>query len=361
MTRRALGFGFAMVGLTLVACAALAGAYFTYQGAQFPRIPIVMDGDWLMTRDDEMGFVPTPNGATEIRNIETDYRFHVYTDRRSARVNAPGDQTGDRVDVMGLGCSFTWGAGIESNRTYLQQLGDLLPASVANFAMGSFGSVQSLLMLMRNADLKPKVVIYGFIADHLRRNVAPCAPNYVPYCAPVAYLQRDGDRIVLQPPHMELFAPEDNRDFMAEVAMRDPAWLGAIFLRAKWAARIAWLGWRHPSISVDQSPETAAAALRVMIQAMADETRKIGAELVVLHMPYLVRGRVGGPPPALTAAIAGLDLTFVDFAPAAAAFHARDPHGTLILGEDPHPNPVAHHLIAETLADPVRALLAQRR
>ena len=98
-----------------------------------------------------------------------------------------------------------------------------------------------------------------------------------------------------------------------------------------------------------------------MITAMADEARKIGAHLVVLHMPYLVRGRVTEPPPALTAAIAGLDLTFVDVTPAVLAFHARDPDGTLTLGDDPHPNPVAHRLIAETIAEPIRALLATPR
>ncbi len=361
MRSRTRGFTLATAALTVAAALLVAFAYFAYEGARFPRIPIVMTGDWLMTRDDEMGFVPTPNAATEIRNIETDYRFHVYTDRRSARVNARGAQTAATVDVMGLGCSFTWGAGIESDQTWLQQLGALLPASVANFAMGSFGSVQSFLLLLRHADLRPKVVVYGFINDHLRRNVAPCAPNYVPYCAPVAYLQRDGDRIVMQPPHMELFTPEDNRDFMAEVATRDPAGLGSFLLRTKWAARIAWLGWTSRAVTADQSPETAAAALRVMITAMADQTRKMGAHLVVLHMPSLVRGRVTEAPPALTAAIAGLDLTFVDTTSAVLAFHARDPNGTLTLGDDPHPNPVAHRLVAETLAEPVRALLATPR
>ena len=356
---RTLGFGAATAALTVVACALVAFAYFAWRGSRFEHLPMVVDGDWLMVRDDEMGFVPRPNAASEIRNIEDGYRFHVYTDRRGARVNAPGAQTGDAVDVMTVGCSFTWGAGIENEQTYAQRLGGALDASVANFAMGSFGSVQSFLMLLRNADLKPKVVVYGFIPDHLRRNVAPCAPNYVPLCAPVAYLQRDGDQVVLQPPHMEIFSPEDNQAFIAEVAMRNPAGLGALFRRAEWAARIAWLDWRHREIEVDQSPETAALALKVMVGAMADEAAKIGAKLVVLHMPYLVRGRVDAAPQALRDAIAGRDLTFVDFAPVAADFYARDPNGTLVLGQDPHPNPLAHQMIADTLAEPVRELLAK--
>jgi hypothetical protein len=357
---RTIAFYAAMWSLMLLACGLAALAYFGYQGSKFPRLPMAMSGDWLMARDDEMGFVPTPNGATEIRNIDTNYRFHIFTDRRSARVNTPGEQTGDSVDVMALGCSFTWGAGIESDQTYIQQLGRSLGVSVANFAMGSFGSVQAFLMLLRNADLRPKVIVYGFIQDHLRRNVAPCAPNYVPYCAPVAYLQRDGDRIVLRPPHMELFSPEDNRAFMAEVAMHDRAGPTAFFLRTKWAAKIAWLGLRNRTVSVDQSPETAALALTAMIHALAEEAQKIGAELVVLNLPYLVRGRVGPVPPALTAAVAGLRLTFVDFGPVAATYYEQHPTGMLTLGDDPHPNPTAHRMIAETLAAPVRTLLGER-
>jgi hypothetical protein len=349
-----------MWGGTLVVVAIVAAAYFGYRGAQFERLPIVLDGDYLMTRDDQMGFVPTPNGVTEIRNIHDGARFHVYTDRRGARVDAPGAQAGAAVDVVALGCSVTWGSSVESGQTYIQQLHDLLHVSVANLAMGSFGSVQSLLMLLRNADLKPKVVVYGFIRDHLRRNVAPCAPNFLPYCLPVAYLQREGDQIVLQPPPTEIFSVEENRDFMAEVATRDPGGPRALWLRTKWAAKIAVREYFDRTVSADQSPETAALALTAMVRAMADESRRIGAKFVVLNLPYLARGRVGPVPPELTRAIAGLDLTFVDVAPVAAAFYEHDPTGTLITDDGLHPNPRAHRMIAETLAAAVRPLVGDR-
>jgi len=63
-------------------------------------------------------------------------------------------------------------------------------------------------------------------------------------------------------------------------------------------------------------------------------------------------------PDALARAVAGKDLTFVDFAPVAAAYYERDATGSLILDdEDPHPNPLADRMIAETLAPVVRRLL----
>lgn len=349
-----------MFGGTLCACAVLALAYFAWRGTQLVHLPIVLDGDYLMTPDDELGFVATPNGSTVLRNVETDARFHIFTDRRGARVDAAGAQTGPTVDVMALGCSFTWGSGIESEQTWVQQLHAMTGATVANFAMGSYGSVQSLLLLMRNADLKPKVVVYAFIPDHVRRNVNPCAPNFLPYCLPVAYLQRQGDQIVLRPPPTEVFSVEENRDFMRDVATRPLDSPAALWLRTTWAATIAFRTWLDRTVSVDRSPETATHALRAMVSAMAEETRKIGARFVVLNMPYLTRGQLGSMPPELQSAIAGLDVTLVDFAPVAAAWYAAHPTGSLVLDDDPHPNPAAQRMIAETVAAAVRPLLEAR-
>jgi hypothetical protein len=348
-----------MWSLTAAACVAVAGLYFGYKGAALPMIPVRLTGDWLIEGDDEIGFVPIRNGSTEMRHLDSGLHYHVFTDRRRARVNAPGVQTPDHVDVLAVGCSFTWGTGVESEDTYPQQLGQILDVPVANFGMGSYGSVQSFQTLLRNLDLKPKVIVYGFIQDHLRRNLAPCAPNYVPYCLPVSYLQRRDDWITLEPPHMEYFSPTDNRAFMTEVSMRDPTGPVAWLLRAKWAAKMDFFKYRHSdTVAVDGSPETAALALRVMIEAMAKEAHDIGARFVVLNMPYLRRGHVQSVSPELASAVEGKDLTFVDFSQVAADYYDRDPTGTLILGDDPHPNPVAHRMIAETLAPAIRPWLA---
>jgi hypothetical protein len=357
---RHIAFHAAMWSLTVCVCVLLAGLYFAYRGAQLPRVGARLTGDWLMERDDEIGFVPPRHGATEIE-YGGGFRWHVFTDGRGARVNARGEETADRVDVMTVGCSFTWGASVESEETYPQQLGRILDVPVANFAMGSYGSVQAFQTIVRHADLAPKVVVYGFIQDHLRRNVSPCAPNTVPYCLPVSYLERQGDWVVLQPPHMEYFSPEDNRAFATEVALRPLDGPAAWLLGAKWAAKIALFRYRtSDTIAVDTSPETARLAMAAIIRGMLDATQKIGARLVVLNMPYLPRGRVQAAPDALTNAIAGKDVTFVDFAPVAAAYYDGNSTGTLILGDDPHPNAVAHRLIAETLAPVIRPLVAQR-
>jgi hypothetical protein len=357
---RTVAFHALVAALTASACLAVATAYFVYRGVTLPRIGARLTGDWLMERDDEMGFVAPRHASTEIRYVGGGVGWHIFTDAQRARVDAPGVETPERVDVMTVGCSFTWGAGVENPETYAQRLGRMLGASVANFGMGSYGSVQAFQSLVRHADLKPKVVVYGFIQDHLRRNVSPCAPNYVPYCLPVSYLRREGNWITIAPPHMEYFSPEDNRAFNMEVALRPPTDPVAWFLGAKWAAKIAVFRYRNPrTIAIDDSPQTAAAGIEAMMRGMESESRAIGAKLVVLHVPYLPRGRVQPVSPALTAALANKDITFVDFGPVAAAYYARDPSGTLVLGpDDPHPNPLAHRMIADTLAPVVGGLVS---
>jgi len=347
---RLIAFHALMWSGTIVVCLAIALLYFGYRGQTLPRIPVRLTGDWIIERDDEIGFVPVRNGSTQL-DFQAGFRFHVFTDRRGARVNAPGEQTPEHVDVVAIGCSFTWGQGVESEMTYPQQLGKMLDVSIANLAMGGYGSVQSLQRLRRAADLKPKVVIYGFMQDHLRRNLSPCAPNFVPYCLPVSYLERQDGRIVVRRPHMEYFSPEDNRAFMTEFSMRDPSGVRAGFEGAKWAARMELFKYRNAdTIGFDASPEIAAAGIQAMIDAMVREAHGMGASLIVLNIPYLPRGRVQTLPLALKRAVEGKDLTFVDFAPVAAEYYDRHPTGTLTNGLDAHPNPTAHRMMAETLA-----------
>jgi hypothetical protein len=358
MARRPLmAFHALMWGGTIVVCFTIALLYFGYKGEALPRIPIRLTGDWLIEGDEEIGFVPVRNGSTEM-DYRGGLRFHVFTDRLGARVNAPGAQTPEHVEVLAIGCSFTWGEAVESESTYVQQLGHIVDVPVANLGMGSYGSVQSFQRLRRNADLKPKVIVYGFIQDHLRRNLSPCAPNYVPYCLPASYLERQGDEMIIRRPHMEYFSPADNRAFMAEVAMRDPSGLRAWLQAAKWAARMELFKYRNAKTSAfDGSPDVAAAGIRAMIDAMVGEAHGMGARLVVLNLPYLPRGRVQPAPDALEAAVAGKDLTFVDFSPVAVEYYDRHATGTLTNGLDPHPSPAAHRMIAETLASVVGPLL----
>ena len=60
-----------------------------------------------------------------------------------------------------------------------------------------------------------RLVIYGFIADHMKRNISPCAPAYGPLCLPVSSVRVDEQgRPTIRPPVEGLFAV--NRRFWDE-------------------------------------------------------------------------------------------------------------------------------------------------
>jgi hypothetical protein len=110
--------GTAVVCLLLFAGLAVRRGWLT----PFARAPMRLEGDWMMQPDPEIGYVPTPNAATVWRNTRSPGRFHVYTDRRGARVNAPGEQTPARVDFLTVGCSFSWGYLMENEESYTERL-----------------------------------------------------------------------------------------------------------------------------------------------------------------------------------------------------------------------------------------------
>src|SRR4030095_8016584 len=80
---------------------------------------------------------------------------------------------------------------VPNDDTFRQILGLELRVSVANLAFASWGTVQSLRVLETHADLRPRVVLYAFIHDHLRRNLSPCAPSTAPICLPVPHVTVD--------------------------------------------------------------------------------------------------------------------------------------------------------------------------
>src|ERR1035437_8508029 len=190
-----------MWSLVLLGCGAVVLAYELYKIETGPRLPFHLTGGPLIAFDDEIGYVPRPNSDNGFYHPDSNSRYHSFTDRLGARVNRIGDQTPGRVDVMILGCSFTWGLGVKNEDTYAQQLQQLLGVTTVNLAMGGYSSIQSLQRLRCNVDLQPKVVIYGFIQAHLARNVSACAPGLPAFCITQPYFEKKGGTGHISPPH----------------------------------------------------------------------------------------------------------------------------------------------------------------
>jgi hypothetical protein len=354
--RRARLLAILTAALTLTVLAALFFGYFAVQAWRYPfrRSDVRVEGDWSFAADPEIGFVAAKNATTLRRHLKAGLAYHLHTDARGARVNAPGEQSLSHVDLMTIGCSFGWGHGIENPDTFTERLKRRLGVSGANFALASYSGLNALQILERNLDMRPRVVLYGFIDDHLQRNVSPCAGSYAPYCTPVAYVSFDAGRPYVHPPHMEYFSQDLNREYYRQVLSADP---GLTLADVLWRMRVDLF--RYPDARRLRPPRDdrlRAEALDYVIARMLAATKAVGARLVVFYIP---RGRAAkGPPSALREAVAGRDLTFVDLAPRFREWYADPTRPRLDIPVDGHPNATAHALIAEELETVVAPLLS---
>jgi hypothetical protein len=313
--------------LTATVCIALLAGYYALRVREYSSLDLVLEGDFPIEADDAIGFVPVRNGATVRRHPRSGLAYHLFTSDRRARVSARGEATPPAVDLLTIGCSFSWGHGVENPETYTAVIARRAGLRVANLAFSSYGTVQALQMLERNLDLRPRVVVYGVIQDHVKRNLSGCAPAYGPACLPCAWVDFDAvGRPFIHPPDGDAYA--FNRRF----------WDTFFFRRGSWPRRLA-------------------VTIEFLLGRMRALTQKAGARLVIVYIPYLERGGTNPAPPALSAAlrsVTGDGVTILDLAPVVARYYADPSRPSLRFERDAHPNPAAHALIADELEAALR-------
>ena len=92
------------------------------------------------------------------------------------RASAPEPKQSASRRVVLLGCSFTQGFGIADDETFAWDLNQAFPdVRFENWGVGGYGTYQALLLLerlLREPGRTPDLVVYNFIGDHTKRNVA---------------------------------------------------------------------------------------------------------------------------------------------------------------------------------------------
>lgn len=303
-----------------------------------PAFPIRVDGGSIISYDPEMGFVPTPNSSTQRTDSPT-LSYHIYTDRRGARVSRPGEQSADKLDVLFIGDSFTWGAGQEADDTYAALVPKHLHLVSANLAEASYGTTQTLQMLRRNLDTRPHTVIYPIITNHWRRNVSACAPAYYPFCLDTSYVGLDADGASeIRPPRTNGVRRADLQIQYEQKGLAPTQWvvhgtdviLGRILLRAANAATA--------------DPHLQAVAMDFLLSEMVKTTQTMDASLIVVFIP--ARDEVSGAPAQLAQLSRRLGFRLLDVTP---SMRARGAITTTLYLPDGHPNRAGHALIAEDI------------
>ena len=314
----------------------------------------MLEGDFPIEADAEIGFVPVRNGASLRRHPRAGLAYHVFTSDRRARVGRRGERTAPEVGLLTVGDSFSWGHGVENEDTYTARLSARWRVPAANLAFSAYGTVQSLQMLRRSLDLRPRLVVYGFIADHMKRNISPCAPAYGPLCLPFSYVGLDPSGApVIRNPEPGLFAV--NRRFWDEFFFEKS--LGPRQVLAAGTAELARLT-RTPRPDAPDDPATRQRILAKLIGDMAGAAAAGGARLLVVNLPYLEREGTSPAPAPLRDAVAALsapNLSFLDLAPVVARHYAGPASPSLRFERDRHPSAAGHAVFAEGIDAFVRA------
>ena len=308
-----------------------------------PRIPLMSEGDGLLVFDPEIGARANPSSHAKriypaVANRQP-FAFDIYTDDRGARVDGPGQRSPERVDVLAIGDSFSWGYALANEDTWARHLSRELDTSVSNFAMAAYGTTQSLQILRRNGDLAPKLIVYGIIAHHFERNVTPCLPSYYPFCFNASYVSWN------EAGEPRIVPPQSNgvRRFQQHLAgdFTNPVtWLshGIDVIRG----RIEY-GRAAYSTPSDEKKEE---ALAFLLREMERSAEEIGAKLLVVYLPT----NYYSAPKALHRIVG--DIRLLDLTE---AFQREKAKGAdIYIVGDGHPNKAAHALISQEIAKYVR-------
>jgi hypothetical protein len=305
-------------------------------------------GDGTVIYDPEIGLVARPGAHT--RHIypaiadRAAFEFDIYTDNRGARVGGPGQLSAARYDILTVGDSFTWAYALANQDSYAARLGRELDASVANFALASYGTTQSLQILGRTLDLKPRLVVYGIIAHHFERNVWPCAPSYYEFCLDVSHVSwDDAGKPYIAPPFsngVRRLQVHQSGDYLSP-----ERWLAhgadVIFGRLYYG----WSRYREP----DDAKK--AEAMQFLLQRMNRAVAASGSQLLVVFLPT----NYYGPPAALPGIIdkVGGGIRYLDLTGAFERNRQEGGPSPYIVG-DGHPGVAGHALIAAEIAKYVR-------
>lgn len=141
-----------------------------------PPTPVIPDhGESMWRFDDRLGFshVPCTKGFHRAYNWQLQERHIQYSiDEHGWRVTP--DPANPRGRVVVVGCSFTFGDGVQDDEAFPYVLGkEYCPRyKVCNRASMAYGTGQAYLMVQEElaADPLPKLILYGYLSGHVERN-----------------------------------------------------------------------------------------------------------------------------------------------------------------------------------------------
>lgn len=139
----------------------------------YEQLPFSIESipEFCIVPDDRLGFALQP-GTFEV-NINEGLNFSVTHTADSVRSSSNERTNPDLPQIFLMGCSYTYGWGINDAETFAHLLQNQFPQyQLHNFAVPGFGTVQSYLQLLREVERGhvPALVIINYADFHDDRN-----------------------------------------------------------------------------------------------------------------------------------------------------------------------------------------------
>ncbi len=324
--------------------------------APFKRVNYRISGDWLFKPDAEIGWVPANNSSTRIY-FDKDRYYDMFTDGRGARRNSPAQPAIKAADFVVLGGSYANGFGINNELTFAQLLARKMRLKVANLAMNGYGTVQSVLRLKQNLDLKPRVIVYAMIADHRRRNISPCGPAFGPFCLPAAHVGiAKNNKAALMPPRLSLFSFERYRQFLKEVIFSETWGLKDVVWRMR---ADFYLLARGSKFQFENSLQRKDQALFWALDELKRVSQQISASVLCVFIPAMSQQAKRPTDITLAQDMQYRRFSYIDLSHSVSAHYQKKSAASLTIARDrfAHPNSAGHSLIARNVENELRAAL----
>jgi len=264
----------------------------------------------------ETAFEPRP-GFTGISDLTEAKTYFTY-DMLGARVDNPGVETTIPVYLMTIGCSQSWGQGVNNNQTFTAVLAKRLKKPVANFSVPSYGGVGSLLRLRQHINLKPKVIVYAFWEDHFNRNVDRCSKTTgSPVCLEMPTVQFDVENYpYLQFPSNAIRNLESTRMWFLEASGQTDKYR-TYLTDFYWSAYSVWRSIEKEYRQITGHPEELSdekkiAAANFVLDQMKLTVDLVEARLVVVYIPLYFDNTMRRAPQDMKISAERKGITFID-------------------------------------------------
>lgn len=158
----------ALLFLPCLELALLVVGYRPYQKSDFQ---IQSEPAFCILPDSSLGFALQPGIFTV--TINKGHQYTVTHGSDSLRISSEGTKADSLPNAFIMGCSYTYGMGVDDSSTYTWRLQKAFPHyHFKNFGVPGYGTVQSLMQLKRQiaAGNIPKLLILGYAGFHMERN-----------------------------------------------------------------------------------------------------------------------------------------------------------------------------------------------